>query len=251
MRVHILPCAVGSPGHPLTGLVIDRRLAVDAGSLAALPVDEQVGIADVLLTHSHIDHVCGLPLLLDTVYGRRPTPPAVHALPETLAVLRSDLFNNRLWPDFVSMGERMPPFVSLHPLTPDRPVAVGGYTVTPIPLKHGIPTAGYLIDDRTSAVAILTDTAPMPDTFAAVARWPRLKAAFIECSFPDAQAELARISHHLTAAQFAAAARLFPKGVKVFAIHVKPAFADEVKADLRGHGLPADVIADGGKVWEG
>ena len=251
MRVHVLPAAAGSPGHPLTGLVIDRRLAVDAGPLACGPVAEQADIADVLLTHSHIDHVAGLPLFLDNVYGLRPAPPAVYALPETLAALTGDVFNNRLWPDFVGMGERMPPFVTLHPLTPDRPRAVGAYTVTPIPMNHGIPTAGYLIDDRTAAVAVLTDTAPLPDTFAAVARWPRLRAVFLECSFPDRMAELARVSFHLTAGQFAAAARLFPKGVRVFAIHVKPAFADEVKADLRGHGLPADAVADGGKVWEG
>lgn len=253
MRVQVMPAsAAGTPGHPLTGFVIDGRLAVDAGPLGCVgTVEDQANIADVLLTHAHIDHVAGLPIFLDNVYRLRDRPPAVYGLPETLAALRADVFNGRLMPDFVGMSERMPPFLTLHPVTPDRPFAAGGYTVTPIPMKHTIGTVGYLIDDRESAVAVITDTGPIPDTLTALSHWPRLTAVFLECSYPDRLADLAELTHHQTVTQFVAGARLFPPDVRVYAVHVKPRYADEVRADLAKHGLPADVIAEGGRVVEG
>jgi len=252
MRVHILPASsAGTPGHPLTGFVIDGRLAVDAGPLGGVgTADEQAQISDVLLTHAHIDHIAGLPIFLDNVYRLAPACPAVHALPATLDALQSDIFNGRLMPDFIDMSRRMEPFMSVHPVTPDRPFAVGKYTVTPIPLRHTIPTVGYLIDDKASAVAVLTDTGPIPDVVASLAHRPRLRAVFLECSFPDHLAELADVTQHLTVGQFAAAARHFPPTVRVFAVHVKPRYWTEVTAELAACGLPNVTVGVGGLVVE-
>ena len=252
MRVHILPgSAAGTPGHPLTGFVIDGRLAVDAGPLGGVgTLDEQAKIADVLLTHAHIDHIAGLPVFLDNVYRLAERCPAVHALPDTLAAVQSDIFNGRLMPDFIDMSRRMEPFVSVHPVAPDRPFAVAGYTVTAIPLKHTVPTVGYLIDDKASAVAILTDTGPIPDVLAKLANWPRLRAVFLECSFPNALAELAGVTCHLTSGQFVAAARQLPAGVRAFAVHVKPRYWHEVTAELAACGLPNVTVGTGGMVVE-
>lgn len=251
MRVHILPAsAAGTPGHPLTGFVIDGRLAVDAGPLGCVgTVGEQAAVLDVLLTHAHIDHVAGLPVFLDNIYRMTDHCPAVYGLPDTLAAVQSDIFNDRLMPDFVGMSGRMEPFLTLHPVVPDRPFAVGPYTVTPIPLKHTIPTVGYLIDDKTSAVAILTDTGPIPEVVTAVSHWPRLRAVFLECSYPNRLAELARVTCHQTTGQFCAAARLLPT-VPVFAVHVKPRFYAEVTAELAACGLPHASVGEGGRVVE-
>lgn len=252
MRVHILPAsAAGTPGHPLTGFVIDGVLAVDAGPLGSVGTpDEQAKIADVLLTHAHIDHVAGLPIFLDNVYGMRAGCPAVHASRETLDALQSDIFNGRLMPDFIGMSARMPPFVSVHRVAPNRPFVVGRYTVTPIPLRHTIPTVGYLIDDKTDAVAILTDTGPIPEVLAAVAKWPRLRAVYLECSFPTAMAELAGVTQHLTVGQFLTGATLLPPAVRVYAVHVKPRYWDEVTAEVAAGGLANVSVGAGGRVVE-
>jgi ribonuclease BN (tRNA processing enzyme) len=252
MRVFILPgSSAGTPGHPLTGFVIDGRLAIDAGPLGGVGTpDEQAQIADVLLTHAHIDHVAGLPVFLDNVYRMRHPCPAVHALPDTLDAIQTDVFNDRLMPDFIGMSRRMEPFVSVHPVTPNMPFAVGRYTVTPIPLRHTIPTVGYLIDDKTDAVAILTDTGPIPEVLAAVVKWPRLRAVFLECSFPNELEELARVTQHQTVSQFVAGARLFPPGVRVYAVHVKPRYWDQVTAELTSASVPNVEVGIGGRVVE-
>jgi len=248
MRVQVLPCGGTVPGHPLTGFVVDGVLAVDAGPLATFgSVDQQGAIRDVLLTHSHIDHVAGLPVFLDTVYRLADPPPTLHATHDTLDALRRDLFNDRLMPDFFALSERLPPFLTAREVVPDRPVAVGQYTVTPIRLDHAVPTVGYLIDDRTSAVAILTDTGPVPDVIASLTHWPRLKVVFMECSYPRRLTDLAAVTKHQTTDQFAEAARAFPKSVRVFANHVKPRFHSEVLAELNEMGF---VIGEPGQTVE-
>ena len=153
-------------------------------------------------------------------------------------------------PDFIGMSRQMPPFVAVHPVTPDRPFAIGDYTVTPISLRHTIPTVGYLVDDNTSAVAVLTDTAPVPDVLTALANRPRLRAVFLECSFPNRMAELAGVSDHLTTSQFLAAVRRLPPDVQVYAVHVKPRYWQEVTRELMAGGLPNVAVSEPGMVVE-
>lgn len=247
MRVQVLPCGGTTPGHPLTGFVVDGVLAVDAGPLGTSgTVAEQGGVRDVLLTHSHIDHVAGLPVFLDTVYRLGP-PPTVHATRPTLDSLSTDIFNDRLMPDFLALSEAMTPFLTCREVDPQRPFAVGRYAVTPIPVEHTVPTVAYLIDDRTSAVAVVTDTGPVPGVIEPLARWPRLTAVFLECSYPRRLTELAGLTKHLTTDQFAEAALAFPKGVTVFATHVKPRYHAEIVAELAELGF---AVAEAGRVVE-
>ena len=133
-------------------------------------------------------------------------------------------------PDFVGMSGRMAPFLTLRPLAAGKPATVGRYTVTPLPLAHAVPTVGYVVDDGRAAVAVVTDTAPVPAVFDRLAKWPRLKLVLLEASFPDSEAALAKVSRHLTVGQFRELADRLPKRVTVRAIHVKPRWAAEVAA---------------------
>ena len=41
-------------------------------------------IRHVFFTHSHLDHTCGLPLLVDTIFDHLKTPLTVYGRAETL-----------------------------------------------------------------------------------------------------------------------------------------------------------------------
>ena len=250
MHLEVLSTGSPAPGHALTGFLLDGTLAIDAGPLGTFGTLAQQGaVQQVLLTHAHIDHVAGLPILLDTVYCLNSTPPTVYGTRDTLEILQRDLFNDRLMPDFIGMSNRMTPFLHLKEIEPNRPFRIGRYSITALPVDHTIPTVAYLIDDQTSTVAIITDTAPIPEVMKPLARWPRLRAVFLECSFPDRLLDLATISKHLTTGTFADMVRYLPATVPVYAIHIKPRLYDEIAAELAELNLPNVRIADAGFVW--
>jgi len=239
MRVHILPSTVqGTPGHGLTGFVVDGALALDAGQLGQFGTcAEQAKIQHVLLTHSHIDHVAGLPTFLDNVYGLAEKPPTLHALRPTLDALQAHLFSGQLWPDFIGLSAVMAPFVAVREVEPNRPFPCGRYTVIAIPLAHTVPTVAYLIDDGRDAFALVTDTGPVPEIFEKIGRWPRLRGVLMECSFPRRLKDLAMATQHLTTDQFAEAVKLFPPELPVYAIHIKPRYYDDCVGELAALGL--------------
>lgn len=233
MRVELLPACTPGVGHALSTFLVDGVLALDAGALGwARPPEELARVKDVLLTHSHIDHIAGLPVFLDTVYGLSATAPAIRGPAATLAALKSDVFNDRLMPDFVALSGLMPPFLTLHPVPESGTFRIGDYAVTAFALDHTVPTLAYVVDDGVDAVALVTDTAPVPAVVDAICSHPRLRTLYLEASFPNAEAPLARISKHLTAAEHLTLAARVPPTVVVVPVHVKPRFAEVVWREL-------------------
>src|SRR5208283_831918 len=102
MELRILGCSGGeAEGNRLTGLLVNGVLAIDAGSLTqVLSVQEQVGIRQIFISHSHLDHICTLPFFTKNIFGHTDVPVEIRALPETLASMRRHLFNDEIWPDF-------------------------------------------------------------------------------------------------------------------------------------------------------
>ena len=87
MKVRVLGCSGAiAKNCKTTSLLIDGEILVDAGTGAGdLTLEEMRNINDVLLTHSHLDHIVALPLLVDAVASQRHKPLKVHALAGTIA----------------------------------------------------------------------------------------------------------------------------------------------------------------------
>jgi ribonuclease BN (tRNA processing enzyme) len=252
--VRVTPIPSGPAGAAarqfLTTYLVNDNLAIDAGALGLIhPVEAQARVRHVVLTHSHIDHVATLPVFLDNVYSRAAGPVTVHATAPVFASLRLDLFNGRVWPDVVALSRPESPFVRLSLLEPGRPVVIGGLRVTPVPVRHAVPTIGVLIDDGTSAVLFSSDTAPADALWDAANATPHLKAVFLEASFPDELAELAARAMHLTPRLLAAELAKLRHPAEVFAVHIKPRYYEQVVAELRALGLSNVRIAEMGETY--
>jgi ribonuclease BN (tRNA processing enzyme) len=252
MKVMLVPSAPGAPAlQYLTTLLVNDAVAIDAGSLGmyGTPAD-QARIRHVFLTHAHMDHVGSLPIFLENVSDDSAECPVVHAPQAVLDVIRTDVLNDRLFPDFVRLSLDGPPLVQLEPLTPGRPVQVAGLSVTAVAVDHVVPTVAYLIDDGASAFAFVTDTAPTDGIWALANQCPRLKAVFLEVTFPEDQAWLAAVAKHLTPSLFASEVRKLRPGVKVYAIHLKPRCRDQLLGELAALELPNVTVLEPGRVVE-
>jgi cAMP phosphodiesterase len=251
VRVTLLPASVPRPGRQfLTSYLLNDRVAVDAGSVGLFGgAAEQARVRHVLLTHSHLDHLALLPIFLDTVYQGGTDCVTVHGSETVIDCLRRDVFNDRIWPDFIRLSEVRPPFLKLQQLEPGRTVEVEGLHVTPVPVNHPVPTLGFLIEDDTSAVVIPSDTGPTTEIWERANALANLKAVFLEATFPDADAKLAEVAGHLTPATFAAEMRKVRRAARFIAVHINPRSVAKVVAELRALGLPNLEIGQPGKPY--
>lgn len=118
MKVRVLGCSGAiAKDCRTTSFLIDADVLVDAGTgVGDLSLQEMRGINHVLLTHSHLDHVAALPLMVDAIAAHRKSPIRIHALQATIDALKLHIFNNVIWPDFSKIPTREAPFISFHPL---------------------------------------------------------------------------------------------------------------------------------------
>ena len=70
MRIRVLGCSGGiGAGSRTTALLVDDDVLIDAGTgIGDLALEDMDSIRHVFLTHSHLDHVAGLPMLADRIF---------------------------------------------------------------------------------------------------------------------------------------------------------------------------------------
>lgn len=252
MRVELLPSSIGSAGMLQFSLsvLINDYTAIDAGTIGCVgPLERQQLIRDVFLSHSHLDHIASLPFFLDNVYRPVPECPRILASAATFESLRRDIFNDRIWPDFVRLSREETPFLRLQELREEESVNSCGLQVTPVQLRHPVPTLGFLVDDGAACVAFITDTLPTERVWELLSQRRNLRAVFLECSFPASSGWLAEKSGHLCSRTFAEELRHIPAEIPVFAWHLKPVFFEEIATELQRLQRPGLTIAEPGRVY--
>ena len=200
MQIRILGCSGGiGPGLRTTTLLIDGALLIDAGTgVGDLQPGELSAIETVLLTHAHLDHICGLAFMADNLFGEIDHPLRVLAIPEALAVLREHIFNWKVWPDFTTLPDADHPLIVLEPLAPAVPLALGGLSITPFRVSHTVPAVGYVVDDGAGVFAFTGDTYAHDRIWDFLNQLPRLEHLMIEVAFPNQEDALAQRARHFT-----------------------------------------------------
>lgn len=251
MELRVLGCSGGeAEGHRLTGLLVNGRVAIDAGCLTtALSIPEQVGIRHIFITHSHLDHICTLPFYTKNIFGHTEVPIEIHALPETLDALRRHLFNDELWPDFSVIPSPDNPIIRYSELNSEQVFELEGLRITPILVNHLVPCVGYRIEDDHSAFIFTSDTAETDRIYELANATPNLRLFITEVSFPNDQDWLAEASRHLTPAKLQGELRKLKADVPVGIYHLTPGDRPVILPELEAIGDPRVRLLDQGTLF--
>jgi ribonuclease BN (tRNA processing enzyme) len=249
MTLRVLGCSGSiAAGCKTTAFLLDDDVLIDAGSgVGDLPLDALTRIDHVFISHSHLDHILSIALLADSVMRARAAqgrgPIEVHALPETLAALRTHIFNGVIWPDFTRLPSADNPVLRLMPFaTGDVLTGLGRKRrcIEVLSAAHTVPAVGFAVDDGRWVYS--GDTGPNP------AFWQRLRSMtvahlVIETAFSDDERQLADISRHLCPTALGQELAQLAGSVDVRITHIKPGEMDAVMAEIGRLRLPHKVRA--------
>src|SRR3954464_432382 len=224
MKLKVLGCFGGNiPGHGMTSLLLNDTVALDAGWVSgALSLKNQEKVKDIFISHSHLDHTCTLPFLIDNNFSAPGFSLRIYAIPEVVASMKNHLFNNLPWPDFTSLPNDLTPVLKLVEVRPEQPVMVNGLTIRPVLVSHIVPTTGFIVEDKKGTIAFSSDTGPTHRFWELVNELKNLKAVITETSFPNELQDLAQISGHLTPATLDTELDKLKRDVPVYLYGGKP-----------------------------
>lgn len=236
MKVRVLGCS-GAIARDCrtTSFLVDDDVLIDAGTgVGDLTLEQMRRINHVMLTHSHLDHVAALPLMVDAVAAQRDAPLQVYALSGTLDALRTHIFNNVIWPDFSQIPSPAAPFIQFREIRVGQFLGLNGKLIEVLPAVHTVPACGYAISQKGPCWVFTGDTECNP------AFWERVNQLnvgilVIETAFSNRERELAKRSLHLAPQTLADEldhidpARRFP----IFITHTKPAETEQIMAEIQ------------------
>jgi ribonuclease BN (tRNA processing enzyme) len=240
MKVQVLGSSVEDTVRRqyVSSYIVNGIVGVDAGCLGLHGTpQQQEAVKHLFLTHSHADHVASLPLFAENAWTPADSCPVVYGIPETLDAVQRHIFNDVIWPDFITLSNKMSPFLRVCPLQDEVPVEIGSVRVTPVRVNHLVPTVGYIFADGPSTVIFSGDTGPTTRLWEIARETPGLRAVFLEVCFPNSMRRLAEASLHLTPEMFGCEVAKLPAGVKVIAVHIKVRYRDQVIRELQDLGL--------------
>ena len=179
-------------------MLIDDDVLIDAGTgIGDLELSDLDSIRHVFLTHAHLDHIAGLPMLADRIFDEHfEEPLTVYAREETLRAVRDHLFNGIIWPDFTKLPSAENPMMRFQVCLPGDTVTIRHRSFFAVDVMHTVPTLGYTVQNSGGAFAVSGDTRTNETLWPVLNACEDLKVLVIEVSFPDEMEELATQAGH-------------------------------------------------------
>ena len=235
MKIRVLGCS-GAIARDCrtTSFLVGSDVLIDAGTgVGDLTLDEMEHIDHVFLTHSHLDHIAALPLMLDAIGARRTAPMHVHALPATIAALQAHIFNDVIWPDFTRIPAPDAPFVRRVPFATGQTITVGNKTIEVLPAEHTVPAVGFSVCAGGNCWVFTGDTGPNPALWARVNQLP-VHALVIETAFGNHDEMLAQVSQHLSPRTLALELNQIHRDHRypIYITHTKPAETESIMREI-------------------
>ena len=228
MNLRILGCSGGISGNrTTTSLLVDNDILIDGGTgIGELDREAMASIRHIFVTHSHLDHIAGIPMLIDTVFENTHTPIILHAREETLATLKKNIFNWEVWPDFTELPNASNPVVKFEVMAPGEIVTLNQRRIEMIGVNHSVPGAGFRLQNGGKSFAFSGDTTSNDSFWSALNEHHDLDILIVESAFADEDLELSRKAYHYCPQLLAADLDKLNHRPEVYITHMKPGYED-------------------------
>jgi ribonuclease BN (tRNA processing enzyme) len=238
-----------APGQNTAAFLIDDHILLDAGTVSRyLDQKAQLRITHIFLTHAHLDHIKGIPFLVDNLaVGKQKRRVKVLSGREVIRDLKKYIFNNHVWPDFTTIPNPDHPFLRFQEISSRDSIKIGPYRFLTTPVTHTVPAYGYIVEDAAGkALAYTGDSGPTEKI------WNRftglqIKGLIIEVSFPNSLKGLALRSGHLTPSLLKKEIQKMPVlPEKLYITHPKLQYRKTIEKELATlRGIPLAILEDG------
>ncbi len=224
MKLRVLGCSGGiGQGLRTSSYMIDDDILLDAGTgVGDLTLEEMRGIRHIFITHSHMDHVLSIPLLVDTLFTDLKQPMQVYARKETLQTLREHMFNWKLWPDFTELPDRESPVLQLNEMNPGDEMQIDGRRIEMVDVHHSVPASAYILESSTTTFVYSGDTTTNDTLWTRLNQLNKVDFMIIETAFANEEQELAKLARHYCPSLLAEDLRKLKHQPKIGISHLKP-----------------------------
>ena len=235
MKVRILGCSGGIGGQALrtTSMLVDHDILIDAGTgVADLTLAELARIDHVFITHSHLDHLASLPLMIDSIADRRDKPVTVYATEATLETIQNHIFNWAIWPDFSEISVREAAVMQYQTIAVGERICFGERSITAVPAVHTVPAVGYQLDSGSASLVFTGDTTTNDVFWPVINRIANLRYLIIETAFSNQGRDLAILSKHLCPSMLAEELAKLTREAGIYITHLKPGQIELIMSEI-------------------
>lgn len=235
MDIRVLGCSGGvSLGNRTTSFLVGDEILIDAGSgVGDLTIEEMHQIRHIFITHTHLDHIHCIPLLLDTIFGTVAEPVVLHGSSAVLEALHNHIFNGIVWPDFSVLPSVENPVVVFDVLEAGESTQLGDLNFRAVEVNHIVPTVAYIVSDSSGVFVFSGDTTTNETLWQAINELEKIDILFVETAFIDSELELCRKSKHYCPQTLAADLKKMKHHPKIYLTHAKPGEAEQILRECR------------------
>lgn len=236
MNINVLGCSGGiGNGLRTTALRVNSTTLLDCGTgVGDLPLEDLFQIKQVFITHSHLDHIAGLPLLIDTIYEQLLEEPLkVYCQKDTFEVLMEHIFNWKIWPNFFALPSEKKPVVKFVEMRPEEAVTIDDLKFTMVEVEHTVPAVGYIVQNHVTSFAFSGDTASAPKLWQALNSQKSVDLLIVECAFADERSEIANQAKHFSPQSLAGELNALKHDPQICVSHLQPGEEEKIMQELK------------------
>ena len=224
MQLRILGCSGGIGQYLRTSsYLIDEDILLDAGTgVGDMSLREMRRLKHIFITHSHMDHIACIPLLVDTLFSDLKQPLIVHARQETIDCLKQHVFNWSIWPDFTQLPSKESPVLAFKVMEPGEEVELDNRKIKMIEVNHTVPAVAYIVKTDHRVIAYSGDTTTNDSLWQALNELERLDFLIVEAAFANHDLQLANLASHYCPSLLGADLQKLKHNPKLGITHLKP-----------------------------